>query len=185
MRLIIFGPPGAGKGTQAQFISQRFGIPHISTGDIFRENIRNETPLGVEAKRYSEAGELVPDSLTNAMVRARLTQDDTANGFLLDGYPRTASQIGALENLLQEMGISLNAVLNMRVPDEEIISRLTLRKRIDDSDETVRRRLHIYHRTTEPIADYFRERGLLVDIVGVGSIDDITNRIFSAIEARV
>ncbi|HOJ04059.1 MAG TPA: adenylate kinase [Bacteroidota bacterium] len=185
MRLIIFGPPGAGKGTQAQFISQRFGIPHISTGDIFRENIRNETPLGVEAKRYSEAGELVPDSLTNAMVRARLTQDDTANGFLLDGYPRTASQIGALENLLQEMGISLNAVLNMRVPDEEIISRLTLRKRIDDSDGTVRRRLQIYHRTTEPIADYFRERGLLVDIVGVGSIDDITNRIFSAIEARV
>lgn len=181
MRLLIFGPPGAGKGTQAQFISKRYSIPHISTGDIFRENIRNDTPLGQEAKRYSEAGELVPDAVTNAMVEERLSQPDTANGFLLDGYPRTQDQARALERMLPE-GTSLDAVLNMIVPESEILERLSKRGRSDDGDDTILKRLRIYRETTKPIAEYYRERGILHDIQGVGSIDDITQRIKRAIE---
>lgn len=181
MRLLIFGPPGAGKGTQAQFISKRYAIPHISTGDIFRENIRNDTPLGREAKRYSESGELVPNAVTNAMVKERLSQPDTENGFLLDGYPRTQDQARALELMLPD-GTSLDAVLNMIVPESEILERLSKRGRSDDADETILKRLRIYRESTEPIADYYRKRGILHDIQGVGSIDDITNRIIRAIE---
>ena len=181
MRLLIFGPPGAGKGTQAQFISKRYSIPHISTGDIFRENIRKDTPLGREAKRYSEAGELVPDAVTNAMVEERLSQPDTENGFLLDGYPRTQDQARALETMLPA-GTSLDAVLNMIVPESEILERLSKRGRSDDADETILKRLRIYRETTKPIAEYYRDRGILHDIEGVGSIDDITQRIKRAIE---
>lgn len=181
MRLLIFGPPGAGKGTQAQFISKRYSIPHISTGDIFRENIANNTPLGVEARRYSEAGELVPDSVTNAMVRDRLSQDDTADGFLLDGYPRTPAQADALEHMLPD-GAVIHTVLNMIVSEEEIISRLSKRGRSDDEESTIRKRLRIYRETTEPIAEYYRTKGILSDIQGIGSIEDITRRIIEAIE---
>ncbi|MBN1448320.1 MAG: adenylate kinase [Bacteroidetes bacterium] len=181
MRLLIFGPPGAGKGTQAQFISERYSIPHISTGDIFRENIRNDTPLGQEAKRYSEGGELVPDAVTNAMVQARLSQPDAQNGFLLDGYPRTTNQAEALERMLPE-GTGLDAVLNMIVPENEILERLSKRGRTDDADDTILKRLRIYRETTEPIAEYYRGRGILVDIQGVGTIEDITGRIINAIE---
>jgi len=184
MRLLIFGPPGAGKGTQAQFISNYFNIPHISTGDLFRENIRNDTPLGIEAKRYSDAGELVPDSVTNAMVKERLAQDDTAEGFLLDGYPRTPDQAEALGTFLPD-DTSIDAVINMIVPMEELIERLGKRGRVDDSSETIRRRLVIYHETTEPLAEYYREKGLLLDIQGVGEIDDITKQIIMAVEHRV
>jgi adenylate kinase len=184
MRLLIFGPPGAGKGTQAQYISTYFNIPHISTGDLFRENIRNNTTLGIEAKRYSDGGELVPDSVTNAMVKERLAKDDTAGGFLLDGYPRTPDQAEALETFLPNE-TSLDAVINMRVPMEELIERLGKRGRVDDSAETIRRRLVIYHETTEPLAEYYRERGLLLDIQGVGEIDDITKQIIMAVEHRV
>ena len=184
MRLLIFGPPGAGKGTQAQFISERYHIPHISTGDLFREHIRNKTPLGIAAKQASESGELVSDAVTNAMVRHRLFQHDTAGGFLLDGYPRTPDQAETLEQMLEEQGVSLVAVLRLKVPDDEIIGRLMYRGRMDDSEDTVRRRLRIYHDTTEPIAGYFRAKGLLVDIMGVGSVDDITNRIFAEIDSR-
>ncbi len=185
MRLLIFGPPGAGKGTQAQFISERYNIPHISTGDLFREHIRSQTPLGIAAKQGSESGELVSDAVTTAMVRHRLFQPDTTEGFLLDGYPRTPDQTESLEQMLEEHGVSLDAVLRLKVPDDEIIGRLMYRGRTDDLELTVRRRLRIYHETTEPIAGYYRAKGLLVDIMGVGSIDDITNRIFSEIEARI
>ncbi|MCB2203922.1 adenylate kinase [bacterium] len=184
MRLLIFGPPGAGKGTQAQFISTHFNIPHISTGDIFRENIRNGTPLGIEAKRYSEAGDLVPDSVTNAMVKERLEKPDTAAGFLLDGYPRTPAQAEALDSFLPD-GATLDAVLNMIVPEEELLERLGKRGRSDDSLDTIRHRLHIYHETTEPLAEYYRGKGLLVDIQGVGDITDITGQIITAVEHRV
>ncbi|MDT8323135.1 MAG: adenylate kinase [Bacteroidota bacterium] len=184
MRLLIFGPPGAGKGTQAQFISNHYNIPHISTGDLFRENIRNDTPLGIAAKRYSDAGELVPDTVTNAMVKERLAKEDTADGFLLDGYPRTPDQAEALETFLPN-GTSLDAVINMIVPMEELIERLGKRGRIDDSSETIRRRLVIYHETTEPLAEYYRDRGLLLDIQGVGDIDEITKQIIMAVEHRV
>ena len=183
MRLLIFGPPGAGKGTQAQFISNHFSIPHISTGDIFRLNIRNNTPLGIEAKRYSESGELVPDTVTNAMVQERLAQPDTADGFLLDGYPRTPAQAEALEGFLSGRS-PIDAVLNMIVPEEELIERLGKRGRLDDSSDTIRKRLRIYHETTEPLAEYYRKKGLLVDIQGVGEIDDITAQIINAIGHR-
>ena len=183
MRLLIFGPPGAGKGTQAQFISNHYNIPHISTGDLFREHIHNGTPLGVAAKRYSDAGELVPDSVTNAMVKDRLEKDDVANGFLLDGFPRTPAQAEAMETFLPN-GTSLDAVINMIVPMEELIERLGKRGRVDDSSETIRRRLVIYHETTEPLAEYYRAKGLLLDIQGVGAIDEITQQIIMAVEHR-
>lgn len=184
MRLLIFGPPGAGKGTQAQFISQRYSIPHISTGDIFRENIRNETPTGIAAKHYADAGELVPDELTTAMLRDRLFQNDTDNGFLLDGYPRTPAQVEALEQMLDEQHVALNAVLNMKVPDEVIVERLGLRGRSDDSVDTVLKRIRIYHETTAPIAEYYREKDLLVDITGVGSVDSIATQIITSLESK-
>jgi adenylate kinase len=185
MRLLIFGPPGAGKGTQAQFISERYNIPHISTGDLFREHIRNNTPLGIAARQASDSGELVSDEITNAMVRGRLFQPDTAGGFLLDGFPRTPDQAESLEEMLEEQGGRLTAVLRLRVADEEIIGRLMYRGRTDDSEDTVRRRLRIYHDTTDPIAGYYRSKGLLVDIVGVGPIEEITSRIFAEIDARI
>ena len=183
MRLLIFGPPGAGKGTQAQFISKYYNIPHISTGDLFRENISNNTPLGIEARRFSESGELVPDEVTNAMVRERLLQPDVADGFLLDGYPRTPSQAAALEEMLPE-GTHIRAVLNMIVPEEELLKRLSTRGRQDDELETIRRRLRIYHDTTEPLAEYYRGKGILVDIYGVGGIEDITNQIITAVNGK-
>lgn len=183
MRLLIFGPPGAGKGTQALFISKHYNIPHISTGDIFRENIRNNTPLGIEAKRYSEAGELVPDNVTVLMVIERLAQDDTKNGFLLDGFPRTPTQAEALEHMMPDR-TRIHAVLNMIVPEEELLKRLSTRGRQDDELETIRRRLRIYHDTTEPLAEYYRGKGILVDIIGVGTIEDITRQIIMAIESK-
>ena len=137
MRCILFGPPGAGKGTQAEFISKHFSIPHISTGDIFRENIRNQTPLGIEAKRFSEAGNLVPDSVTIAMVRDRLSKQDCVNGFLLDGFPRTTAQADEFDAILRDLHTSLDAVINLVVPDEELVERLSKRGRADDSVDTV------------------------------------------------
>jgi adenylate kinase len=184
MRLIIFGPPGAGKGTQAQFISREFNIPHISTGDIFRENISNETSLGLEAKRYIDQGELVPDSVTNEMIKDRLLQPDCKKGFLLDGYPRTPDQADALDALLADMSARIDAVINLIVPDEEIVTRLLKRGRKDDSEDTIRKRLGIHHRTTEPLARYYSERGLLINIQGVGGIYNITSKILEGVHER-
>ncbi|MBE0643669.1 MAG: adenylate kinase [Bacteroidetes bacterium] len=182
MRLLIFGPPGAGKGTQSLIISKHYSIPHISTGDLFREHIQNNTQLGIEAKRYSEAGELVPDVVTNEMVRTRLLQADTAHGFLLDGFPRTPSQAEAL-NVMMPDGTHIHAVLNMIVPEEELLKRLSTRGRQDDELETIRRRLRIYHDTTEPLAEYYRGKGILLDIIGVGTIEDITKQIIDGVES--
>ena len=181
MRLVLFGPPGAGKGTQAQYIAAHYAIPHISTGDIFRENIKNQTPLGIEAKRYSEAGELVPDTITNAMVGDRLAKEDAVHGFLLDGYPRTPSQADELMVLLSSQDVNLDAVVNLIVPDQELIDRLLKRGRGDDSIETIRRRLDIYHETTKPLIEYYREKNILRDVIGVGSIDDITRLILGVL----
>ncbi len=182
MRLLIFGPPGAGKGTQSLIIAKHYNIPHISTGDLFREHIRNDSPLGIEAKRYSEAGELVPDTVTNEMVRTRLLEPDTEHGFLLDGFPRTPKQAEALEIMMPD-GTSIHAVLNMLVPEEELLKRLSTRGRQDDELETIRRRLRIYHDKTEPLAEYYRDRGILLDIHGVGTIESITKQIIDGIES--
>ena len=181
MRLIFFGPPGAGKGTQAGFIAGRFNIPHISTGDIFRDNITRHTPLGIEAKRYSDSGNLVPDSVTNAMVKGRLEQGDCTTGFLLDGFPRTIAQADELDAMLVSMKTPLDAVINLLVPDQEILGRLSQRGRADDSVETIQHRLHVYHENTEPLVHYYRQRSLIRDVVGVGPIDDITKRILAAL----
>jgi adenylate kinase len=181
MRLVIFGPPGAGKGTQAQHVAARYAIPHISTGDLFRDNIARGTELGLEAKRYSEAGNLVPDAVTNGMVRDRLARTDCAAGFLLDGYPRTVAQADELAAILAAAASPLDAVVNLIVPDDELIERLLKRGRADDTRATVARRLDVYHATTKPLIGYYLERGLLRDVEGVGAIDAITQRIFSVL----
>lgn len=181
MRLILFGPPGAGKGTQARYIARRFSIPHISTGDIFRDNIQRMTPLGAEVKRHSDSGNLVPDSLTNAMIRDRLAFPDCQSGFLLDGYPRTIDQADELGKILIEMDSALDAVVNLIVPDSEILERLSKRGRTDDDPDTIAHRLRVYRESTSPLIEYYRGRGLIRDVEGVGSIEDITQRILSVL----
>jgi adenylate kinase len=181
MQLLMFGPPGAGKGTQAEFIARHYAIPHISTGDIFRENIRTGTALGKEAQRYTEAGELVPDSVTNAMIRDRLSHEDCLGGFLLDGYPRTLEQAKELDNILAGLNETIDAVVNLAVPDDEVAERLLKRGRSDDTQETVRRRLEIYHETTRPLEMYYAEKGKLLNVDGIGSIEEITRHIVEAI----
>ncbi len=187
MRLLIVGPQGAGKGTQAAVIAGKFGIPHIATGDIFRANVADSTPLGLEAKSYMDAGELVPDSVTNAMVVDRLQQPDAAAGFLLDGYPRNAEQASVLTEFLSSVGEQLDAVIQLVIDDEHVRERLVERAReqgrSDDTEEGIRRRLEIYHSTTEPLIEYYREAGLLRAVDGVGSIEDITARILAALTA--
>ncbi|MBI5646985.1 MAG: adenylate kinase [Ignavibacteriae bacterium] len=181
MRLILFGPPGAGKGTQAAYVAAHFSIPHISTGDLFRANITKQTPLGIEAKRYSDAGELVPDAVTNAMVRDRLGDEDAARGFLLDGYPRTTAQADELATMLKERGAVLDVVVNLLVPDYKLIDRLMKRGRSDDTFDTISRRLDVYHETTKPLIGYYKTLGILRDVDGVGDITEITERIFEAL----
>ena len=187
-RLLIMGPPGAGKGTQAVGLAQRIGGAHISTGDIFRENVANETELGKTAKQYMDAGKYVPDEVTNAMVRDRLKQPD-AQSFVLDGYPRTADQVDELDSILSDMGAELDAVLLLVVSDrEELVQRMIKRAetsgRTDDTEEVIANRLAIYERETAPILDVYRGQGLVVDIDGVGTLDEVTARIFEALAAR-
>ena len=185
MRLIILGPPGAGKGTQAERISAAHEIPHISTGDIFRANIKNETELGKQVKSILDAGGYVSDDLTNAIVADRLAQDDAKGGFLLDGYPRTLAQVEALDALLSDNDQSLDAVLELVVDDEELIKRLLKRAetsgRTDDTEEVIRERQAIYVRETAPLAENYRERGLLVGVDGEGDMDEVTERIEQAL----
>ena len=180
MRMLIMGPPGAGKGTQASVIAGRLGVPAISTGDIFRANVAAGTPLGLEAKRFMDAGEYVPDSVTNDMVRGRLGEPDARDGFLLDGYPRTLAQVDFLDGVLAERGQALERVLELTVDTEEVVARLLKRAqdqgRADDTEDVIRRRLQVYAEQTAPLLAVFSERDLLVRVDGLGPVDEVTER---------
>jgi adenylate kinase len=186
MRLIILGPPGAGKGTQAGRIAESFGIPAISTGDIFRANIKNETDLGRQVKDILASGGYVTDEITNAIVRDRLFEDDAEKGFLLDGYPRTSAQVDALDAILAEHGHELEAVLELTVDEDAVVSRLLKRAEIegraDDTEEVIRERQAIYRRETAPLTEVYAGRGLLVQVDGMGSVDEVFARISTALE---
>lgn len=187
-RLLLIGPPGAGKGTQAALLSEHFGIPAISTGDIFRYNVKNQTPLGVEAKGFMDRGEYVPDTLTNALVRDRLSHDDALGGFLLDGYPRTIDQVHELDSILSDAGKRLDVVVQLTADNEELVRRLAHRAsvegRADDTPEVIRRRLEVYDSQTAPLIDVYAARGLVAMIDGLGDIADVTARIVEALDAR-
>lgn len=186
MRLILMGPPGAGKGTQAKVISERLGVPAISTGDIFRANVSEQTALGVEAKKYMDAGDYVPDVITNGMVRERLGQPDATHGFLLDGYPRTVSQVHELDSMLAAEGLGLDAVVQLTVDQDEVIKRLLKRAedegRTDDTEDVVRHRQEVYVEQTAPLLEVYAERGLLVAVDGMGAVDEVTARVFKALD---
>ena len=205
MRLVLVGPPGAGKGTQAQFLAAHYSIPHISTGDIFRANLKAGTPLGLQAKGFMDNGELVPDSVTNEIVKDRLTHDDVANGFLLDGFPRNVAQAEVLRAILAEKKTPLHAVLEFSLANEEIVSRLSSRRtckdcfqpsvgvekcpscggdvyqREDDKAEVIARRLEVYQEQTAPIVSFYRNEGLLITVGALGSVEDITAHAISAL----
>jgi adenylate kinase len=186
-RLIIFGAPGAGKGTQATRIAQRHGIPAISTGDIFRANIKNGTALGLQVKEILASGAYVPDEVTNAIVRDRLDQADAGGGFLLDGYPRTQAQVAELDDMLAARGASLDAVLELTVDTDEVVQRLLKRAEIDgradDTEDVIRHRMKIYEDETAPLAALYRERGLLRQVDGMGEMDEVTERLESVLAA--
>ena len=205
MRLVLVGPPGAGKGTQAQFLAAHYSIPHIATGDIFRSNLKAGTPLGLQAKDFMDRGELVPDSVTNEMVKDRLLQDDLGNGFLLDGFPRNVMQAEVLRANLAEKSTPLTAVLELSIDNDEIITRLSSRRtckecglptvnnekcpncggdvyqREDDKEEVIARRLEVYQEQTAPIISFYRNEGLLIIVSASGSIEEITMRAISAL----
>jgi adenylate kinase len=212
MRLVLVGPPGAGKGTQAEFIAEHYGIPKISTGDIFRANVSGGTELGQQAKKYMDAGDLVPDEVTNAMVRDRIAEPDAGQGFLLDGFPRNVSQADELNGMLHGLGTPLSVVLDLDVDHDEVVDRLAgrrsckrcghvvhvepdapeggicekcggaLYRRDDDAPETVRHRLEVYQKQTSPLIGFYRAAGLLVAIDAVGTVEDVTERAISALK---
>jgi adenylate kinase len=186
MRLIMMGPPGAGKGTQAKFVAEHFGIPAISTGDIFRANVSEGTPLGIEAKRYMDAGDYVPDEVTNLMVRNRIDEKDAEPGFLLDGYPRTLAQVEELDGMIKFTGHSLDAVVVLTVDPDEIVERLLQRAQVegraDDTEDVIRRRQEIYTEQTEPLIEVYRGRGILIEVDGMGEVAEVTQRIFEALD---
>ncbi|MFG2195344.1 adenylate kinase [Streptomyces sp. NPDC048639] len=216
MRIVLVGPPGAGKGTQAAYLAENLSIPHISTGDLFRANISQGTPLGLQAKEFMDSGELVPDEVTIGMAKDRLEQPDAASGSLLDGFPRNLSQAKALDEILEEKGIALDAVLDLEVPEEEVVKRIAGRRtcrnnsahtfhveykpakaegvcdecggelyqREDDSEETVRKRLEVYHEQTEPIIDYYKSQGLVVTISALGKVVEVTQRAMEALRQK-
>lgn len=181
-RLIFLGPPGAGKGTQAQILSNTYQIPHISTGDILREAVKEQTPLGQKAQSYMDQGELVPDDLILDLIKERLSQSDTAQGWILDGFPRNVSQASFLEKLLTELDLAADCVLNLEVPDEVLVERLLARKRKDDNEETIRRRLEIYHKDTVPVINFYRDRNTLKPLNGNASMEEVTTSLKATIE---
>lgn len=181
MRLVLVGPPGAGKGTQAAKLAEQLGIPHISTGELFRTNLGQETPLGIEAKQYMDAGDLVPDAVTVGMVRARLDEEDAAKGFILDGFPRNVAQAEALAGILAERGVDLDAVVEFAIPDEVVVQRLLSRGRADDTEDIVRRRQQVYRDETAPLLDHFHRQ--LVSVDATGSVEEITTRLLDALRA--
>ena len=189
MRLIMLGPPGAGKGTQAALVAAAHAIPAISTGDIFRANIKDATPLGLKVKEITASGGYVPDEITNAIVRDRLAQDDVSLGFLLDGYPRTTGQVDALDEMLGDAGRRLDAVIELTVDTDEVVQRLLTRAqeqgRADDTENVIRSRMDIYTQETAPLAALYRERGLLHAVDGMGSVQEVSQRIEQALEAAV
>ncbi|QKV93255.1 adenylate kinase [Streptomyces sp. NA02950] len=216
MRIVLVGPPGAGKGTQAAYLAENLSIPHISTGDLFRANISQGTPLGKQAQEYMRAGQLVPDEVTIGMAEDRMGQQDAAGGFLLDGFPRNLAQAEALDGYLREHDLSVDAVLDLEVPEAEVVKRIAGRRtcrndsahtfhveykqpeaegvcdecggelyqREDDSEETVRKRLEVYHRETEPIIDYYKAKGLVVTISALGKVNEVTQRAMDALAAK-
>ncbi|KAB7755528.1 adenylate kinase [Mycolicibacterium mucogenicum DSM 44124] len=177
--MVLLGPPGAGKGTQAEKLAEKFGIPQISTGDLFRSNISKGTPLGVEAKKYLDAGDLVPAELTNALVDDRLDADDTAAGFILDGFPRSVEQAVALKDMLAKRNLKLDAVLEFRVSESELLTRLKSRGRADDTEEVILNRMKVYRDETAPLLDYYRDE--LVSVDAVGSLDEVFARALQAL----
>ncbi|WP_130796362.1 adenylate kinase [Streptomyces otsuchiensis] len=215
MRIVLVGPPGAGKGTQAALLAENLGIPHISTGDLFRANISQGTELGREAQRYMREGNLVPDEITVGMATERMAQPDAEDGFLLDGFPRNIAQARSLDKQLEEAGLALDGVLDLEVPEEEVVRRIAGRRmcrkdsshifhaeyskpavedvcdvcggelyqREDDSEETVRKRLEVYHQETEPIIDYYREQGLVVTLSALGAVPEVTQRALAALRS--
>ena len=180
------GPPGAGKGTQAQVVADHFGVPAISTGDIFRANVSRGTELGVEAKKYMDAGEYVPDEITNLMVRNRIDEPDAEPGFLLDGYPRTLAQVEELDGMIAHTGHRLDAVVVLTVDSEVVVQRLLQRAekegRADDTEEVIRRRQEIYLEETEPLITVYKKRGIVHEIDGMGDVEEVTQRIFEALD---
>ncbi|WP_329071089.1 adenylate kinase [Amycolatopsis sp. NBC_01480] len=181
-RLVLVGPPGAGKGTQAIALSEQLRIPHISTGDLFRAHVGQETPLGQEAKRYLDSGELVPDSVTNEMVRERLAEPDAKAGFLLDGFPRNTKQADVLGEILAESDLKLDAVIQLQVPEDVVVGRLMARGRADDTEDVIRRRQQIYVSETAPLLEYYAD--ILISVDGVGEVDEISDRVLKALRDR-
>lgn len=181
-RLVLVGPPGAGKGTQAVALSERLAVPHISTGDLFRAHVGEQTPLGKEAKRYLDSGDLVPDAVTNEMVRERLGGTDAQSGFLLDGFPRNTKQAEVLAQMLGESATSLDAVIQLEVPEDVVVERLLSRGRSDDTEEVIRRRQQVYRSETAPLLEYYAD--ILVAVDGVGSVDEVSVRVLDALRKR-
>lgn len=184
-RIVLIGPPGAGKGTQAAALSERLSIPAISTGDIFRQNVKDETELGITAKQYMDRGEYVPDEVTNSMVADRLQSADAAHGFLLDGYPRTKAQVEELDSILAEANHKIDFVVELVADTDEVVERLLaraeLQNRSDDTEEIIRHRLDVYEEQTRPLSNLYKERGILVTVDGLGAVDEVTERITSKI----
>lgn len=179
MRLVLVGPPGAGKGTQADVLSRKLGVPHISTGDLFRAHISQRTELGVEVQRYIDSGKLVPDEVTNEMVRERLAEPDAAKGFLLDGFPRNIPQAEVLDEILERDGNKLDAVLEFRVDEEVVVKRLLARGRSDDTENVIRHRQEIYRSETAPLLEYYRD--IVVTVDAIGEVEEITARAIEAL----
>ncbi len=187
MRIVLMGPPGAGKGTQAAAISDSLGIPHISTGEIFRKNVGEGTALGLEAKQFMDRGEYVPDSVTNAMVADRLSQPDAESGFLLDGYPRTADQVVELNRILALTDLSLDRAVEITADTDEVVARLLhraeLEGRPDDTEEVIRRRMEVYAEQTAPLTELYAQQGILVQVDGMGTVEEVTERLLAALRS--